>query len=183
MNHRIRPFLRALKCRLQIRYYRLRHVHPSAYIAFGSSIATDLVAQEHTYIGAGSLIGQGVSIGAYTMFGPRVVCVGDDHRIDVVGVPAIFAGRPPLRPTRIGRDVWVGASAILLSGVEIGDGAIVAAGTVVSSSIPACEIHGGIPNRKIRDRFANHDDAQRHLTALRGPIRRGEFATTRHAAS
>jgi acetyltransferase-like isoleucine patch superfamily enzyme len=157
----------------------LRHAHRTAYIAYGSTISPDLIAREYTYVGRGSLIGARVYLGAYTMLGPCVTCMGDDHRYDRPGVPIIFSGRPTLRPTIIGRDAWIGARAIILPGVEIGDGAIVAAGAVVSRSIPPCEIHGGIPNRKIRDRFASLADKERHLEYLREPPRRGTFAGQR----
>jgi acetyltransferase-like isoleucine patch superfamily enzyme len=125
------------------------------------------------------MIGPRVSIGAYTMLGPCVMCTGDDHRFDVVGVPTIFAGRPELRATVIGRDAWVGARSVILAGVEIGDGAIVAAGTVVTSNIPACEIHGGVPNKKIKNRFANEADRERHLSFLQQAPAQGEFAQKR----
>jgi len=174
-----RSILRGLKCRLLIKYYRLTHVSPTAYIAFGSRISRDLVACEYTYIGYRAMIGSRVSIGAYTMLGPYVICMGDDHRFDVVGVPTIFAGRPTLRPTVIGRDAWIGARSIVLPGVEIGDGAIVAAGTVVTKSIPPCEVHGGTPNGKIKDRFPNVADKERHLAFLKGPPVKGNFAETR----
>lgn len=173
---RFRLLLRGLKCLWLIKYHRLKHVHSTAYMAYGAKISRDLVAREYTYIGAGSMIGRKVSIGAYTMLGPCVICMGDDHRYDVPGVPIIFAGRPNLRPTVIGRDAWIGARSIILSGVEIGDGAIVAAGTVVSKSIPPCEIHGGVPNRKIADRFDNPADKETHLASLCRQPRRGIFA-------
>lgn len=51
----------------------------------------------------------------------------------------------------IGQDVWIAANAIILKGVNIGDGAVVAAGAVVTSSIPPKTIYGGNPARKIRD--------------------------------
>ncbi len=52
----------------------------------------------------------------------------------------------------IGADVWIGCNAVLLKGVRIGDGAIVAAGAVVNKSIPPYEIWGGIPAKKIGER-------------------------------
>jgi acetyltransferase-like isoleucine patch superfamily enzyme len=177
---RIRLLLRGVKCLLLIKYYRLKHVDPTAYIMYGSRISRDLVAGEYTFIGERSMIGRKVSIGAYTMLGPSVMCLGDDHRYDVPGLPAIFSGRPNLRPIVIGRDVWIGARSIILSGVEIGDGVIVAAGTVVSKNIPSCEIHGGIPNRKIKDRFDSLTDKQRHLEFLKKPPMPGNFAENRY---
>ena len=54
---------------------------------------------------------------------------------------------------RIGHDVWIGANAIILTGVEIGNGAVVAAGSVVTKSIPPYAIVGGNPARFIKWRF------------------------------
>ena len=51
-------------------------------------------------------------------------------------------------------DVWLGVNVVVLKGVLIGRGAIVAAGAVVTSSVPAYEIWGGIPARKIAERKA-----------------------------
>jgi acetyltransferase-like isoleucine patch superfamily enzyme len=172
----LRRGLRALKCQLLIKYYGLKHVHATAYIAYGSYISRDLVAAEYSYIGLGAMIGPQVSIGAYTMLGPGVMCIGDDHRFDLPGVPTIFAGRPRLRPTRVGRDAWIGARCVVLSGVAIGDGAIVAAGTVVSRDVPPCEVHGGVPNRKLKDRFVDPAAREMHLAFLREAPRRGTFS-------
>lgn len=172
----IRLFLRSIKCFLQRLYYRLRDVDRTAYIAFGSDISKDLIADPFSYVGHGAIIGPSVKIGAYSMLGPRVMCLGDDHRFDLVGIPTIFSGRPILRQTIIGRDVWIGAGTIILAGVEIGDGAIVAAGSVVTKSIPPCEIHAGVPNKKIKDRFLTIADKNRHLEALNQPPQRGNFA-------
>lgn len=171
----LRLFFRYLKCWLLIKYHRLKHVHRTAYIAFAADVSSDLVAEAYTYIGKNSIVGAKVSIGAYSMLGPNVLCVGDDHRFDIPGTPCIFSNRPLLRPTSIGRDVWIGAGAIIMAGVEIGDGAIVAAGAVVTKNIPPCEIHGGIPNRKIKDRFATEEDKLLHLAQISQPPTQGTY--------
>lgn len=49
-------------------------------------------------------------------------------------------------------DVWLGANVIILKGVVVGQGAVVASGAVVNKSIPAYEIWGGVPARKIGER-------------------------------
>ena len=53
----------------------------------------------------------------------------------------------------IGNDVWIGYNVLLISGVHIGDGAVIAAGAVVTKDVPPYAIVGGIPARIIRYRF------------------------------
>ncbi|QGY39200.1 acetyltransferase [Pseudodesulfovibrio cashew] len=55
--------------------------------------------------------------------------------------------------TVVGHDVWIGHGAILLPGVHVGDGAVVAAGAVVSRDVPPYSVVGGVPARHIKDRF------------------------------
>jgi len=56
--------------------------------------------------------------------------------------------------TEIGNDVWIGARAILRTGVKIGDGAIIAAGAVVVKDVEPFSIVGGVPAKHIRHRFS-----------------------------
>lgn len=57
-------------------------------------------------------------------------------------------------PIRIGRNVWIGANSVILAGVEIGEGAIIAAGAVVTKSVASNAIWGGVPARLIKYRNA-----------------------------
>ena len=86
-----------------------------------------------------------ITIGAYTRIGPRVT-IGDHnaHPIDAEtpDTPA---------PILIGADVWLGRSSIVLPGVTIGRGTLVAAGSVVTKSLPECVIAAGVPAKPIRD--------------------------------
>lgn len=68
--------------------------------------------------------------------------------------------------TNIEDDVWIGTSSIIMSGVTIGRGSIVAAGSVVTKSIPPCEIWGGSPAHKLKDRFEQDSARQIHLEYL-----------------
>jgi len=52
----------------------------------------------------------------------------------------------------IGRDVWIGCNTVVLKGVTIGEGAVIAAGAVVTKSVPSFEIWGGVPAKKISER-------------------------------
>ena len=65
----------------------------------------------------------------------------------------------------VGSDVWIGYEAVILAGVTIGDGAIVAARAVVTRDVPPYTIVGGVPARPIRRRFPEKDIQQ--LLALR----------------
>ena len=65
----------------------------------------------------------------------------------------------------IGNDVWIGYEAVIMAGVHIGDGAIIAARAVVTKDVPSYTIVGGIPARPIRKRFA--DDTIQKLETLK----------------
>ena len=85
----------------------------------------------------------GVDIGDDTLIGPGVRIISYQHRH---ARGATIRSQPAdVRPIRIGRDVWVGANAIILAGVSIGDGAVVAAGAVVREDVPAYAIVAGVP--------------------------------------
>jgi acetyltransferase-like isoleucine patch superfamily enzyme len=65
----------------------------------------------------------------------------------------LFGAFAEHKPTTIGSDAWIGANAVVLSGVKIGEGAIVAAGAVVTDDVPPYAIVGGVPAKLIRYRF------------------------------
>ncbi len=71
---------------------------------------------------------------------------GNGHDLVVGGVP-----RPKSQPVSIGNHVWIGTGVIVLPGVRIGNGAVVAAGSVVTSDVPEGVLVAGNPARIIRD--------------------------------
>ncbi len=170
---------RRLMRRAKMAYIRwrqgLRSVHPTCYFHFGSRISKDLVAHEYVFVSYGCEIWPGVSIGAYTLLAPYVAICGGDHVIDKPGSPIMFAGRPLLYPTTIGRDCWIGLRAVVMTGVTIGDGAVIAAGSVVTKDVPPFEVWGGVPARKLRDRFPNPADRERHEQMLAQTPAEGEI--------
>lgn len=87
-----------------------------------------------------------VSIGADSMLGPGVHIYCADHHRDI---EQRRAGIERALPVTIGADVWIGGGAIILPGVSIGDGAIVAAGAVVSRDVAAGTRVAGVPARPI----------------------------------
>jgi acetyltransferase-like isoleucine patch superfamily enzyme len=155
--------------------YRAPGIHNTAFVARGGLISRDIVVGPYGFIGPECIVWPKVSVGAYSMFGPRVMIVGDDHVFDIPGRPITFSGRPGLRPTRVGRDVWVGCGSIVLAGVSIGDGAIVAAGSVVTKDIEPYVIVGGCPARIIRARFSDQTSIQKHERMLAQEPAAGRF--------
>ncbi|MBZ4191515.1 hypothetical protein K7B07_21555 [Niabella sp. 3A5MI-3] len=64
----------------------------------------------------------------------------------------IFHSGHDNKKVTIGKDVWIGASCIILPGVTIGDGAIVAAGSVVTKDVAPFTIVAGVPSKEIKKR-------------------------------
>ena len=88
----------------------------------------------------------GVVIGDDTIFGPGVRIISANHS------DADFNQWDPSPPICIGSRCWIGAGAILLPGVELGDGCIVGAGSVVTKSFPSNSVIVGNPARLLRAR-------------------------------
>lgn len=146
--------------------YKLSGVHKTVYFGGKSSISTNLQADKYVYIGPNCIIYPNVSIGAFTMLANNVSIIGGDHRYDKVGVPIIFSGRDVIKKTKIGKDCWIGANAIIICGVEIGDGSIVAAGAVVTKNVEPYSVYAGVPAKKIKDRFITNEDKFKHIESL-----------------
>lgn len=87
----------------------------------------------------------GIYIGDDTLIGHNVVLATLNHALS----PRKRADMIPA-PIRIGSKVWIGAGAIVLPGVTIGDGAIVATGAVVTKDVPENTIVGGVPAKPMR---------------------------------
>jgi acetyltransferase-like isoleucine patch superfamily enzyme len=93
----------------------------------------------------------------YAAIGAGCIIIPGDH-IPTVGVPQYLAGKLHINDVDgeivIGEDAWVGAGTILLSHCQIGRGAIVAAGAVVTKSIPPYAVVAGVPAKIIATRFS-----------------------------
>lgn len=92
----------------------------------------------------------GVDIGEDTLIGPGVRIISYQHRY--ARNATIHSQAVDAKPIRIGRDVWLGANAIILAGVTIGDGAVVAAGAVVRRDVSAYTVVAGVPATVIKIR-------------------------------
>lgn len=124
-------------------------------------------------VGPGTIIQVNGSIGDFTMIGQGVQIVGrHDHATTEVGTPYLFstyvADREPTSKdsVRLGRDVWVGGGSVIVSGVTIGEGALIGAGSVVTHDIPPYTIAVGNPAEQARRRFLTVDEDRAHHDAL-----------------
>ncbi|GEK78754.1 acyltransferase [Agrococcus baldri] len=101
-----------------------------------------------TFMNRSCYIRQNTTIGKNVNFGPFVKLITDGH--DVAG-PGKRAGKNHWKPIVIGDGSWLGAGVIVLGGVTIGPGTIVAAGAVVTKDLPANVLAGGVPAAVIKE--------------------------------
>lgn len=125
------------------------------------------VLGKYSYVNFDSII-QSSDIGAYTCIGPQVLIGGlGAHPMDWKSTHRMFYSDAYMpwrrfkgicsfaesKRTKIGSDVWIGARTVVLDGVSVGDGAVIAAGSVVVKDVPPYAIVGGVPARVIKYRF------------------------------
>lgn len=132
-----------------------------------------LIIGDSVSIGPRTIIQVDGTIGDFALIGMGVQIVGrDDHAIDEVGVPIVLSTWAGDRigtdrdAVSIGRDVWIGGSSVVMSGVSIGEGSVIGSGSVVTRDIPAYSIAAGNPARVIRARFSQPDQSVAHARAL-----------------
>ncbi len=109
---------------------------------------------KHTTIGKNVFINHGCSfldLGGITieddvMIGPQVKLVTENHPVDPSNRKSL-----DLKSIHIGKNVWLGAGAIILPGVTVGENSIVAAGAVVTKDVPSNTIVGGVPAKFIKN--------------------------------
>ena len=94
-------------------------------------------------------------IGDNVLFASYVALVGGDHRIDNIDCNIMAAGRDEMRTIVIEDNVWVGHNSIIMHGVHIAEGSVVAAGSVVTKDVPTRAIVAGNPATLLRYRKVN----------------------------
>lgn len=106
------------------------------------TIGSGTFINRDAYIRAETVIGRNVNIG------PFVRLVTDTHEMSSVGRRA---GDNVFKPIVVEDGVWIGAGALVIGGVTLGRGCVIAAGSVVVSDVPPDCIYGGTPARLIRE--------------------------------
>lgn len=116
---------------------------------FGTGVGISI--GNNSGIGVNCKVRGPLSIGDNVMMGPDCVVLTHTHNFDRTDVPMIEQGMS-VEPVVIGDDVWIGTRVIILPGVKIGNGVIIAAGAVVTKDIPDYAVAGGVPAKVIKYR-------------------------------
>lgn len=131
-----------------------------------SMICTGVIAQKgkgisignNSGINAGVFLGGqgGIEIGDNVIIGPGTKIFSENHNYAAVDVNIKDQG-VSRSGVRIGNNCWVGANVTILAGVSIGEGCVIAAGSVVTKSIAPNSVVAGIPGKKLKDRVPNEN--------------------------
>lgn len=149
---------------LRSKYIYKSVVDKKSYISTGCTVYCSNISK-YSYLGFDTSVVY-AEIGKFCSIADNVKIGAASHPMDWVSTSPVFCkGRNCLRKnfsneefnpyitTKIGNDVWIGQAALIKSGVNIGDGAIIGMGSVVTKDIPPYEIWAGNPARLIRKRF------------------------------
>lgn len=159
-NHRNSAIKLLDTCELNAR------IEPGAIIRENVTIGDNAVIMMGALINIGSVIGTGTMIDMGAVLGGRAEIGNNCH----IGAGAVIAGviePPSASPVRIGDDVLVGANAVVLEGVQVGTGAVIAAGSIVTADVPAGSVVAGSPARVIKSVDAKTESKTEIIDDLR----------------
>lgn len=124
------------------------NIEHGAYFASGR----DIEIGDNSGLGLNCRITGPLKIGRDVMMAPNVMIFTQNHETCRTDIPMRLQTAPK-KPVIIGDDVWIGASVIILPGVKVGSGSILAAGAIVTKDVPDYAIVGGNPARIIKMRI------------------------------
>jgi acetyltransferase-like isoleucine patch superfamily enzyme len=126
-------------------------IHPTASLRCGYNIYLGLNSRINQYCCVWASENSKIILGDNVLMGPGVKIFSSNYTTTDVEVPMIL--QPYVeKDIVIGNDVWLGSNSVIVAGVKIGDGSIVAAGSVVTKDIPEYMIAGGVPAKPIKSR-------------------------------
>lgn len=139
-------------------------------IAQNADLRKNVVIGDYSYVNRGTLIASG-TIGKYCSIGYNCQIGIFEHPTNLISTsPYIYRNELILEknklswanddinnPPKIGNDVWIGSNSIIMQNITIGDGAIIAAGAVVTRDVEPYSIVGGVPAMLIRKRFSEEE--------------------------
>lgn len=124
-----------------------------------ANLGTGIRIGDYSAVGAMSYLGGqgGIEIGDHVIMGPGVKIFSENHNTSDLEIPIRLQGESRLG-VKINNDCWLGAGVIIVDGVTIGIGSIIAAGSVVTKDIPPFSIAAGVPARVIKNRNEKNQD-------------------------
>jgi chloramphenicol O-acetyltransferase type B len=143
-------------------------IHKNCHILQGS-ILNSVVLQSYSYLNKNCVL-QNANIGRFCSIATNVQIGLGNHPTNLISTSTLFYKKKntfdielidkdinfsEYKTTIIGNDVWIGSSAIILDGVKVGTGAIIAAGAIVTKDVPPYAIVGGVPAKIIKYRFSD----------------------------
>jgi virginiamycin A acetyltransferase len=152
---------RILDRRFQRHLRRRGRLEEGAHVARGSRIGAGTKIGAHTRINGPALIkgGAPVVFGRYCAVGDALRVISSNHDTGRANLQEAVAKRCGLgdmleyKAVNVGHNVWIGDCVTILAGVTVGDGAVIAAGAVLTKDVPAFSVVGGVPAKVIRMRF------------------------------
>ena len=122
-------------------------VHYTSRVTNANKIQVGTTAKKSFAVSGGCYIqgGNGIQIGDGTIFGPGVKIISANHDVEDPERTWQESG-----PIVIGRNCWIGANAVILPGVQLGDRIVVGAGAVVTKSFPSDVVIAGVPAELLR---------------------------------
>lgn len=142
-------------------------IEPGVHIRDQVEIGDGCVIMMGAVINIGAAIGENTMIDMNTVLGGRATVGNNCH----IGAGTVLAGviePPSADPVIVEDDVLIGANAVVLEGVKIGKGAVIAAGSIVIDDVPANTVYAGAPAKKIKD----VDDKTKQKTELVSSLRK-----------
>lgn len=121
-------------------------------IEHGAVISSKLSIDDNSGIGIDCVCGGELVIGKDVMMAPECVFISRNHEYSDVNIPMRLQGYKEEEPCIIGDDVWIGRRVMIMPGVKVGKGVVIAAGAVVTKDIPDYAIVGGVPAKVIKFR-------------------------------
>ena len=120
----------------------------------GASFSNRISLGDRSGIGLNAQLNGAMEIGNDVMMGPDVVVYTLNHSTERTDIPMSRQGFTEEKEVIIEDDVWIGARVIILPGVRVSQGSIIAAGSVVTKDVPPYTIVGGAPAKVIKSRIS-----------------------------